>query len=176
MNQEAIKDKLVSRFGEAVVIEAVAFRDQVTATVVKEKLREVCTYLKDDPDLAFDFLSFVAGVDRYPDAPRFELVYQLNSLKHHHRFRIKTVLEEPEKGLPVIDSVTEIWPTANWHERETAEMYGIVFSGHPDPRKLLMPDDWAVHPLRKDFPLMGTDEDTPDLPRRRTGIAEETIS
>ena len=166
MNQEAIKDKLVSRFGEDVVTDVAAFRDQVTVCVAKEKVRDVCSYLRDDPDLAFNFLSFVAGVDKYPEAPRFEVIYQLNSLKHHHRFRIKTVVEEPEEGLPVVDSVTGIWPTANWHERETAEMYGIEFSGHPDPRKLLLPDEWTVHPLRKDFPLAGTEEDTPDLPRR----------
>lgn len=175
MKQEAIKDKLLSKLGAEAVSAAVTFREQITVTVAKEKLRDVCSFLRDDPDLAFNFLSFVGGVDRYPDTPRFEVVYQLHSLKHNHRLRIKTVLQEPEKGLPVVDSVTDIWPTANWHERETAEMYGIIFAGHPDPRKLLLPEHWAVHPLRKDFPLEGTAEDTPDLPTARR-IGTEGIS
>lgn len=166
MNQEAIRDKLISRFGQESILATVLFRDQITATVVKEKIREVCLFLRHDPDLDFSFLSFVAGVDRYPDKPRFEVVYQLYSLKHNHRFRVKTLLEQPEKGIPAVDSVTDIWPTANWHERETAEMYGMVFSGHPDPRKLLLPDHWDCHPLRKDFPIEGTDADTPELPKR----------
>jgi NADH-quinone oxidoreductase subunit C len=111
-------------------------------------------------------------VDRYPETPRFEVVYQLHSLKHAHRFRVKALVEEPEKGLPAIDSVVEIWPSAEWHERETAEMFGMTFTDHPDPRKLLLPEHWTVHPLRKDFPVEGTEEDTPDLPR--PGKIEET--
>ena len=167
MNQEAIKDKIASQFGEDAVQAAVLFQDQLTVTVPKEKLREICLFLRDEPDLAFNFLSFVGGVDLHPDSPRFEIVYQLNSLKHNHRFRIKTRVEEPEKGLPTVDSVVEIWPTANWHERETAEMYGITFNDHPDPRKLLLPEHWTIYPLRKDFPLEGTEDDTPDLPGSR---------
>jgi NADH-quinone oxidoreductase subunit C len=73
------------------------------------------------------------------------------------------MVEEEQEGLGTIDSVVELWPTASWHERETAEMFGIEFTGHPDPRKLLLPEEWYVYPLRKDFPVEGT-EDTPDLP------------
>ena len=165
MDQESIKNKLVSTFGEEVVESAVPFRDQISVTVRKDEIRNVCRYLKEDPELSFDFLSFVGGVDWYPKEPRFEVVYQLYSMKHSHRFRIKARVETADDGLGHIDSVVEIWPTANWHERETAEMYGITFRDHPDPRKLLLPDTWDVHPLRKDFPLEGTEEDTPDLPR-----------
>jgi len=93
-------------------------------------------------------------------------VYQLYSVRHGHRFRIKALVEEEETGLGSIDSVVAVWPGASWHERETAEMFGITFTGHPDPRKLLLPENWSVYPLRKDFPLEGT-EDTPDLPTPR---------
>ena len=91
------------------------------------------------------------------------MVYQLFSLKNNHRFRIKALVEAESNGLGSIESVAPIWPTANWHERETAEMYGITFLNHPDPRKLLLPEEWTVHPLRKDFSLEGNDSDTPDL-------------
>ncbi len=164
MDQQSIKDRLVSAFGQEVVQDSLLFRDQVAVRVRKEDIAKVCRYLRDEDDLAFDFLSFVGGVDWYPEKPRFEMVYQLYSMKHRHRFRIKCQVEE-ENGKGYVDSVVEVWPTADWHERETAEMFGIVFNNHPDPRKLLLPEHWNVHPLRKDFPLEGTEEDTPDLPR-----------
>lgn len=164
MNQELIKDKLSSSFPPEAIQSAAAFGDQISVTVSADKILEVCRFLRDDPELAFDFLSFVGGVDRYGQTPRFEVVYQLYSTKHNHRFRIKTLLEEPVEGLPTVDSVAGVWPTADWHERETGEMFGITFANHPDPRNLLLPDAWTVHPLRKDFPLQGTDQDTPDLP------------
>jgi NADH-quinone oxidoreductase subunit C len=163
MKQEQIAKKLVSEFGEDVV-KTTESAGQIAAIVPKEKILEVCNYLKKTPDLGFDFLSFVGGVDKYPASPRFEMVYQLYSVKHNHRFRIKAQLEEPTQGLASMDSVVPVWPTADWHERETAEMYGVTFKNHPDPRKLLTPDNWKVYPLRKDFPVLGTDEDTPDLP------------
>jgi NADH-quinone oxidoreductase subunit C len=164
MKQEQIRDKLVSAFGPDVVKAVTEFRGEISVVVDPAKILDVCRFLKSDPDLSFDFLSFMAGVDRFPETPRFELVYQLYSLDRNHRFRIKTQADE-EKGKPAaVESVVGIWPTANWHERETAEMYGITFKNHPDPRKLLLPEEWTVHPLRKDFPLQGSDQDTPDLP------------
>jgi NADH-quinone oxidoreductase subunit C len=164
MKQEQIRDRLVSAFGPDVVKAVTEFRGEVSVTVDSNKLLDVCRYLKSDPDLSFDFLSFVGGVDRYPQTPRFEIVYQLYSLDRIHRFRIKILADEAEGQPAQVESVVGIWPTADWHERETAEMYGITFKNHPDPRKLLLPDDWTVHPLRKDFPLQGSDQDTPDLP------------
>ena len=163
MSQESIKNKLVGEFGEDVVKEAVEFRGQFTVTVGGEDIKRVATFLKEDPGLAFDFLSFVGGTDRLSKEPRFEMVYQLYSTTLKHRFRVKALVEDTENG-PCIDSVFEVWPTADWHERETAEMLGITFNNHPDPRKLLLPEEWTVNPLRKDFPLEGTSEDTPDLP------------
>jgi NADH-quinone oxidoreductase subunit C len=164
MDQESIKDKLLAKFGEDVVVSSVLFRDEMTLHIRKEDVAKVCRFLKEDRDLAFDYLSFVGGVDWYPKQPRFEVVYQLYSMRHNHRIRLKAQVEEEADGRGSIDSVTAVWPTADWHERETAEMFGLTFNNHPDPRKLLLPEHWNVYPLRKDFPLEGTEEDTPDLP------------
>ncbi len=164
MNQDQILEKLSSEFDEDVIKDSLEFRDQLTVTVAAEKILDVCRYLKLEPYLAFDLLSFVGGVDRYPASPRFEVVYQLMSTRHNHRFRIRALLEEIEGQTASIDSVTSLWVTADWHERETAEFFGITFNNHPDLRKLLLPEEWTVFPLRKDFPLEGTDQDTPDLP------------
>ena len=169
MKQEEIREKLLAAFGADVIQAAAEFRGQASVTVAADKIVEVCRFLRDDPELSFSFLSFVGGLDWYPQTPRFEIVYQLRSVKHNHRFRVKVRIEENPGKSPVIDSVTSVWPTANWHERETAEMFGIEFRNHPDPRKLLLPDEWNVHPLRKDFPVLGSEEDTPDLPKRAGG-------
>jgi len=128
------------------------FRDETWIVVARERLLNVCKFLKEDPELAFDFLSFVCGVDYYPSQPRFEVVYQLYSTKHHHRFRVKTKVPEDD---PKVPSVVTIWPTADWHERETYDLFGIEFQGHPDLRRILLPADWVGHPLRKDYPLRG---------------------
>ncbi len=163
MNQEDIQERVEQKFGAEVVDTTILFREQITLTVPKEKVHQVLGFLKDDPDLSFDFLSFVGGIDQLPNKPRFEVVYQLYSMTHNHRFRVSAHVPEGEDGKGSIRSVVDLWPTADWHERETAEMFGIVFEHHPDPRKLLLPEHWTVHPLRKDFPLEGSEEQTPDL-------------
>lgn len=164
MNQDQIIEKLSSEFGEDVIKDTLEFRDQLAVIVDAEKIVDVCRYLKEERYLAFDILSFVGAVDRYPASPRFEVVYQLLSTRHNHRFRLKALLEETPDQTAAIDSVTSLWPTADWHERETAEFFGITFNNHPDPRKLLLPEEWTVRPLRKDFSVEGNDQDTPDLP------------
>ena len=169
MKQEEIVKKVSGVFGPDVIQATTEFRGEAAVTVLADKIVEVCRFLRDDPELSFAFLSFVGGVDWYPQTPRFEIVYQLYSVKHRHRFRVKARIDGDSGADAAIDSVTGLWPTANWHERETAEMFGIVFRNHPDPRKLLLPDNWKVHPLRKDFPVTGTEEDTPDLPTRAGG-------
>jgi NADH-quinone oxidoreductase subunit C len=166
MKQEEIQEKLATAFSSEVIQAVDEFQGQIYVTVVPEKIREICLFLKNDPELAFDFLSFVGAVDKYPKKPRFEVVYQVYSLKRNHRFRIKALVDETEEASASIDSVVSVWPTADWHERETAEMFGINFNGHPDPRKLLLPEHWEAHPLRKDFSVLGNDQDTPDLPPR----------
>jgi NADH-quinone oxidoreductase subunit C len=163
MNHDRIKDKLTEKFGPG-TLQFETILDQMSVCVPSDKILNICLYLRDDPELKFDLLSFVGGVDYYPSSPRFELVYQIYSVSNVQRIRIKTRIDESDGRPACIESVYPVWKTADWHERETSEMFGIVFKNHPDPRKLLLPDEWRVHPLRKDFPLFGTQEDTPDLP------------
>ncbi|GAB4311254.1 MAG: hypothetical protein Kow0059_01180 [Candidatus Sumerlaeia bacterium] len=141
-------------FGEAIgPIEE--FRGDVTVWVPREQLLAVCEFLRDDPDLRFDLLSDVTALDRslLPDnTPRFVNILHLMSIKFCHRLRVKTPVPEDDCWCP---SVTSIWPTADWHERETYDMFGIEYRGHPDLRRILMPDGWQGWPLRKDFPLGG---------------------
>ncbi len=149
-----IAGKLKEKFGSE--IETVKeFRDQVSVSVKRGKIMEICGFLHDDPDIYMDFLSDLCGVD-YPDRKdRFEVVYNLYSIKHGHRLTVKALVPENE---PSLDSVVSIWNGANWHEREACDMYGIVFNGHPDLRRILMPEDWEGYPLRKDYPLKGPED------------------
>lgn len=148
---QTVVERLQEAFPEAVE-EIGEFRGQTWVVVRKEDLLKVCGFLRDDPKLAFDFLSFVCAVDYLPREPRFEVVYQLYSTKSHKRFRVKTRVASQDGAVP---SVTSIWPTADWHERETFDLMGIHFQDHPDLRRILLPADWIGHPLRKDYPLRG---------------------
>lgn len=144
---EKIKDKFLRE-----VLDINQFRDQVSVTIKRDKIIDICRYLYEDPDIRMDFLSDLCGVD-YPERKsRFEIVYNLCSLKHGHRIRIKALIPADN---PSIDSVVSIWSGANWHEREACDMFGIVFNGHPDLRRILMPEEWNGFPLRKDYPLQG---------------------
>jgi NADH-quinone oxidoreductase subunit C len=132
------------------IVEAVG---EVTALVPREHIVEICSHLKASPDARFDFLSDLCGVDRGPEEePRFEVNYHLFSTTLHHRLRLKVLLKEEDANVP---TVTNVWRTANWHERETFDLFGVRFEGHPDLRRILLPDDWQGHALRKDFPLRG---------------------
>lgn len=126
---------------------------EVTAIVPREYIVEVCSQLKSGPKSQFDFLADLCGVDRgVEDEPRFEVNYHLFSTINYQRLRLKVLLNEQEVHVP---TVTGIWRTANWHERETYDLVGIIFDGHPDLRRILLPEDWQGHALRKDFPLRG---------------------
>jgi NADH-quinone oxidoreductase subunit C len=138
------------------------FRGDLTVTVRTADIVSVAKFLKEDPALAFDMIIDLCGVDRFRDTERFEVVYTLYSLAHKKYLRLKVLANEET---PVVPSVTAVWPGANWHERETFDMFGIKFSGHPDLRRLYMPEEFEYHPLRKDFPLMGIPDSLP-LPRR----------
>ena len=127
-------------------------RGETTIVVERSCLRDACSLLRDDPGCLFNFLSDVTCVDRYPSEPRFEVIYQLLSIPHKERVRLKVLLEG---GDPVVDSVTPLWPAANYFEREVFDLFGVRFSGHPYLRRLLMPEDWQGHPLRKDYPVEG---------------------
>ena len=126
---------------------------EVTVVVPREHIAEICSFLKTAPGLEFNFLSDICGADRGPEEePRFEVNYHLFSTTRHHRLRLKVLLDD---GDTHVQTVTNVWRTANWHERETYDLFGVVFDGHPDLRRILLPDDWEGHALRKDFPLRG---------------------
>ena len=126
---------------------------EITAVVPREFIAGVCALLKSGADSKFDFLADLCGVDRGPEEePRFEVNYHLFSTTTYQRLRLKVLLNEQDPHVP---TVTGVWRTANWHERETYDLFGVIFDGHPDLRRILLPDDWQGHALRKDFPLRG---------------------
>ena len=127
-------------------------RDELSITIQRSCIREACAILRDDSALKFSFLSDVTCVDWYPAEPRFEVVYHLLSIPKKERLRLKVRLDSSS---PVVESVTAVWPGANYFEREVFDLFGVRFSGHPYLRRLLMPEDWEGHPLRKDYPVEG---------------------
>jgi NADH-quinone oxidoreductase subunit C len=150
-----VADKLKERFADAVQ-EALEAHGELTLVVSREHIVDICRFLKDDPELRYDMLMDVAGVDYLGREPRFEVVYHLYSIPHNRRLRLK--VRVPESDL-VVPSVSAVWSTANWHEREAFDMLGIWFAEHPDLRRIYMPDDYPGHPLRKDFPISGPEVD-----------------
>jgi len=134
------------------VVSASRFRGELTLAIPREQIRAVCEFLKQEPEVQFDFLTDLTCVDHYPAEPRFELVYHLLSLTSRERLRLKTRVTSEN---PRVDSITGLWGGANWFEREIFDLFGIQFTGHPHLRRLLMPDDWQGYPLRKDYPLEG---------------------
>ena len=134
------------------VSETIVFRDELTVVIPREHLRRAAEFLHSDLELGFTFLSDITGVDRFPIEPRFELNYHLLSLSRGERVRLKVRVGGDD---PVVESVTPVWPGADWHEREIFDLFGVRFDGHPDLRRILMPDNWEGHPLRKDYPVEG---------------------
>jgi NADH-quinone oxidoreductase subunit C len=154
MDGAAILDRLRTRFGAAVV-ETHAHRDDHTAVIDRAAIVDVLRFCRDDADLGFDMLMDLTAVDflKFPgreDGPRFEVVYQLHSVAHNHRVRLKVRVDEDD---PVVPTAVPLWPIANWLEREVWDMFGIHFDGHPDPRRLLLYEEFVGHPLRKDYPI-----------------------
>jgi NADH-quinone oxidoreductase subunit C len=126
-------------------------RNELTVEIATPKIVSVCGFLKYDQ--GFVRLSSVTGVDRYPAEPRFEVVYHLHSIDRNERLRLKCRLPGAD---PLIESVTSVWRSANWYERETFDLFGIRFINHPDLRRIMLPEDWEGHPLRKDYPVTGS--------------------
>jgi NADH-quinone oxidoreductase subunit C len=126
-------------------------RGELTIEIAPQKIVSVCGFLKYDQQ--FVRVSTVTAVDRYPAEPRFEVVYHLHSVERKQRLRLKCRLAGKN---PEIESVTSVWRGADWYEREVFDLFGIRFTGHPDLRRIMMPDDWEGHPLRKDYPVTGT--------------------
>jgi NADH-quinone oxidoreductase subunit C len=148
MDAAAIHQRLAEKLGAKITaFQAEAL--QPWAVVEPAAVAEVAALCKSDPDLAFDNLMCLSVVD-YPKEtpPRFEVVYHLYSYKHAHAFVLKAQLPREDPRVPTVEGV---WPVANWHEREGYDMFGVTFEGHSDPRRILLPDDWEGHPLRKDW-------------------------
>ena len=134
-------------------VEGVKFdRDEMTIYVAREAIREACALLRDDATCPFNYLSDVTCVDWYPSEPRFEVIYQLLSIPNKERVRLKVRLSGDN---PALDSVTSVWVGANYFEREVFDLFGVRFNGHPYLRRILMPENWEGHPLRKDYPVEG---------------------
>ena len=154
MRGDEILQRLRDRFAGAVV-ETHDHRGDHTAVVDRAGLVDVLRWCRDEPELRFDVLMDLTAVDylKYPgreDGPRFEVVYHLFSVGHNHRLRIKVRVDEDDAQVP---TAVDLWPIANWLEREVWDMFGVRFAGHPDPRRLLMYEEFVGHPLRKDYPI-----------------------
>lgn len=149
-----IAERIKERFPQSVE-DITSYQGQVSVTVTSDSIVDICTYIQQEDDLLFDYLADLCGCD-YPDRElRFEVVYNIRSLKHNYFIRLKVQL--PEEN-PSVKSVSSVWLTASWFEREAHDMFGINFDDHPDLRRILMPEDWEGHPLRKDYPLKGSDD------------------
>jgi len=134
-------------------IESVKYdREELTIVVQASSLREACALLRDDSSCQFNLLADLTCVDWYPAEPRFEVIYNLFSIPRKERVRLKVKLDSSS---PVVESVTSVWPGANYFEREVFDLFGVRFSGHPYLRRILMPEDWNGNPLRKDYPVEG---------------------
>ncbi len=147
-------DQLVVKKIETAVPEAIEevadFRDERTIFVKKDQLKAVCQFLRDDEELQYNFLSDICADDLLPEFPRFAVNYHLYSISKNHRLRLRVWVEDPDEG---VETMTDIWPIANWLEMEVWDLMGIQFKGNGSLRRLFLPEDWQGHPLRKDYPL-----------------------
>jgi len=155
-SQEAIES--LNKWFEENLQKKTEFRGETTYAIAASDLREIAKFCRDD--LSFDYLLDITSIDNFGEEPRFEIVYHLYSMPHGAHLRLKLRVSEE---LGAIDTVSDIWPTADWHEREIYDMMGVKFNGHPDLRRILMWDGYPFFPLRKDFPLAGLPSDMPDV-------------
>jgi NADH-quinone oxidoreductase subunit C len=167
MNAQEIHQRLIERFGAAKIVGSNMTATDPWIEVAPAAIREVATFLRDDEQFGFDHLNDLCGVDYFqPDPkkaakfghePHVEVVYHLSSLGHKHKITIKVKLprwKDDQAGqIPEVDSVWDIWAIADWHEREAYDLMGIRFLGHPNLRRILCPEDWVGHPLRKDYEM-----------------------
>ena len=140
------------------VLNKIEFRGEITLVVEREAIKDICRFAKEQ--LGFNFLLDISGLDHFGTDPRFELAYELYQFERGDHLRLKIAVSEDHLEVP---TVTDVWQTANWHEREAFDMYGIRFTGHPDLRRILMWDGYPYYPLRKDFPLAGRPSEMPDV-------------
>lgn len=156
MNPHAVAAKLKARFA-ASIGEPVEFRGEVSISVSREAILEVCRFAHDE--CGFDMLTDVSGIDNFGEDPRYGTVYHLYDVSARHALRLKVGI--PEDDL-LVDSVVSVWRTADWHEREAYDMFGIRFRNHPNMKRILMWEGYPYYPLRKDFPLAGLPTDLPE--------------
>jgi NADH-quinone oxidoreductase subunit C len=143
---------LLLKWRQEAVLQVKYDRDEMTIWVDRGSLPEVCAILRDDPSTKYNFLSDITCVDWYPTEPRFEVVYSLLSMPRKDRIRLKVRLNGDD---PNLSSLTSLWPAADFFEREVFDLFGVRFQGHPNLRRIMMPEDWEGHPLRKDYPVEG---------------------
>lgn len=153
MTFEEIKNKIINRFGEEMILAEQTSYLQPQLIVDKNRIEELCLFLRDDSELYFDYLHCLSGVDYAADQQELAVVYHLNSIPYKHSIVLKVMLslDRASTVLPRCPSVSNVWRTADWHEREAFDLYGIQFINHPDLRRILCPDDWEGFPLRKDY-------------------------
>jgi NADH-quinone oxidoreductase subunit C len=158
MEPVAIINRLKAEFPDE-VLDCYTNQGQGAVVVRGDRIVEMLRWLRDDGSLRMNHLRSLCGVDNVrrkdPGFSRFEVVYNLYSIALRHEIRIRAEVGDKE---PAVDSVVELWPGADWFERETYDLFGITFNNHPDLRRVLMPEDWVGHPLRKDYPLKGKEE------------------
>ena len=161
MTNDQVRTALQQKFSTA-VIETKEFRGELTCVISREAIVDVCRFLRDEPGLQYNLLVDVCGIDMYTPVDRFGVIYNMVSIPNTLRLRLKVFLQEDDVHIP---TVTGVWESANYYERETYDMFGIIFDGHPDLRRIYMPDEFEHYPLRKDFPLMGIPGSLP-LPKK----------
>jgi len=157
MTPTAAAARIANQFPSAVTAES-EFRGETTLKLDASSIREVCLFARET--MGFDYLLDISSVDHFGEEPRFEVVYELYSMEHGVHLRLKIPVGEESCEAP---TASDIWPTANWHEREVYDLMGVRFANHPDLRRILMWEGYPYHPLRKDFPLEGKPSDAPDV-------------
>lgn len=158
MSTQNLKTAVAAIKGKFSVLNESEFRGETTLLVERTQIKDLSRFCRDE--LGFTFLVDISGVDHFGEEPRFEVAYELYRFEPGDHLRLKIRVSEDDLEVP---TVSDIWPTADWHERETFDMYGIKFSGHPDLRRILMWDGYPYFPLRKDFPLAGRPSEMPDV-------------
>lgn len=151
MSFEEIKKLLISQFGEDTFIEVNPKTDQPVLQIPVKYLVEICRFLNEDEQLFFDYLVCVTGIDNGPEKGTLEVIYHLTSIPYQHNLVFKVITQRQFDENSSIPTLSTIWKTANWHEREAFDLLGIYFEGHPDLRRILLPNDWDGYPLRKDY-------------------------
>jgi NADH-quinone oxidoreductase subunit C len=148
MDFDKIKQILIEQFGESLILKSDDAAIQPSITVESTKIEVVCSFLKEDSRLYFDFLACLTAIDNGPQANTMEVIYHLTSIPYQRQFILKVIVPRDYSN---VLTVSTVWRTADWHEREAYDLVGIVFVNHPDLRRILLPTDWEGHPLRKDY-------------------------